>query len=81
MTEPTRRRQRKRYTDEYKREAVELFQQSGVLAAQLSMELDVATNLLYRWSRESKYNGRQRSDLRLLKSKGRIGGYGGRCSF
>ena len=52
MTEPTRRRTRKRYTDEFKREAVELFQQSGVSATQLSKELGVATNLLYRWSRE-----------------------------
>lgn len=50
MTEPTRRRPRKRYPDEFKREAVELFQQSDVSATQLSTELGVATNLLYRWS-------------------------------
>ena len=45
MTETERRR----YTAEFKREAVELSQSSGKSAAQVARELGLRPELLYRW--------------------------------
>ena len=52
MTEPTKRRPRRRFSEEFKREAVALYRSSGVSAAQVSEELGVSESLLYRWARE-----------------------------
>ena len=42
-------RQRKRYTPEFKREAVRLLEQARKPAAQLALELGVQRNQLYKW--------------------------------
>lgn len=52
MTDSKKKRSRRRFSDEFKREAVELFQGSGISADQVSAELGISTSLLYRWSRE-----------------------------
>lgn len=52
MTDSKKKRTRRRFSDEFKREAVELLQGSGVSADQVSAELGVSTALLYRWARE-----------------------------
>jgi transposase len=41
--------QRKRYTAEFKRETVQLMENSGKPVAQLARDLDVDENNLYRW--------------------------------
>ena len=44
-------RSRARYTDQYKREALELWCASGRSAAQVATELGIRPPLLYRWAR------------------------------
>lgn len=48
MSEP----KRKKYTEEFKTEAVRLAQESGRPVAQVARELGIADNLLYRWRTE-----------------------------
>ena len=48
LTKPTRIRAS--YTDEYKREALELWRASGRSAAQVAAELGIRALLLYRWA-------------------------------
>ncbi len=43
---------RRKFSDEYKREAVALANQPGVTKAQVGRELGVNANMLTRWSRE-----------------------------
>jgi len=50
---PTRRK----YSAEFKREAVALASQPGVTKAQLGRELDVNPNVITRWQRELQSNG------------------------
>ena len=45
---------RKRYTPEYKREAVELVRRSGTSCRQIALELGISPNLLTRWVREAE---------------------------
>ncbi len=45
---------RSRFSEEFKRESVELFQGSGVSAEQVSAELGISTSLLYRWVCDSR---------------------------
>ena len=52
MIAPKPRRTRKHYSDEFKREAVALFQTVGITAAQVSAELGISPSVLYRWQRE-----------------------------
>jgi transposase len=47
-------RSRERYTDQYKREALELWRASGRSAAQVAMELGIRPPLLYRWARRNR---------------------------
>ena len=42
---------RERYTDQYKREALELWRNSGRSAAAVATELGIRPPLLYRWAR------------------------------
>lgn len=42
---------RERYTDQYKREALELWRNSGRSAAKVATELGIRPPLLYRWAR------------------------------
>lgn len=48
MSEP----KRKKYTEEFKSEAVRLAQESGKPVAEIARELGIAENLLYRWRNE-----------------------------
>jgi len=50
---PTRRK----YSAEFKREAVALASQPGVTKAQIGRELDVNPNVITRWQRELQSNG------------------------
>ncbi len=52
MIAPKPRRTRKHYSEEFKRDAVALFQTAGITAAQVSAELGVSQSVLYRWQRE-----------------------------
>ena len=52
MTDTKKKRPRRRFSEEFKREAVALYQSSGVSATQLCVELGVSQSLLYRWARE-----------------------------
>ena len=54
MTDSKKKRTRRRFSDEFKREAVALFESSGISAEQVSAELGVSTTLLYRWVRDSR---------------------------
>jgi len=48
---------RRRFSDEYKREAVRLATQSGVTTSQIGRELGIHANLLGRWCRDDAANG------------------------
>ena len=54
MTDSKKKRIRRSFSEEFKREAVELFQGSGVSAKQVSAELGISTSLLYRWVRDAQ---------------------------
>ena len=54
MTDSRKKRTRRSFSEEFKREAVELFQGSGVSAKQVSAELGISTSLLYRWVRDAR---------------------------
>ncbi len=48
---------RRRFSDEYKREAVRLTTQSGVTKSQIGRELGINANLLGRWCRDYAAHG------------------------
>ena len=48
---------RRKYSAEYKREAVALANQPGVTRAQIGRELDINPNMITRWQRELSSNG------------------------
>ena len=48
---------RRKYSAEFKREAVALANQPGVTKAQIGRELDVNPNVITRWQREFTANG------------------------
>ncbi len=45
---------RRRYTDEFKSEAVRLVRESGRPVAQVARELGISDNVLYRWAGEER---------------------------
>jgi transposase len=45
---------RKRYSPEYKREAVELARRSDTSARQVALDIGISPNMLTRWIRESE---------------------------
>jgi transposase len=45
---------RERYTDQYKREALELWRNSGRSAAEVATKLGIRPPLLYRWARRTR---------------------------
>jgi transposase len=49
LSKPTR--SKARYSDQYKREALELWRASGRSAAKVAAELGIRAPLLYRWAR------------------------------
>jgi len=48
---------RRKYSPEYKREAVQLARQADVSCAQVARELGIGANLLTRWTREADAQG------------------------
>ena len=48
---------RRKFSDEFKREAVRLATQSGVSKSQIGRELGINANLLGRWCRDFSANG------------------------
>ena len=48
---------RRKFSDEYKREAVRLATQPGVTKSQVAQELGINANLLGRWCRDYAANG------------------------
>ncbi|RJS90739.1 transposase [Salinisphaera sp. Q1T1-3] len=48
---------RRRYSPEFKREAVELTRQSGVTLAQVARELGLGAGMLGRWRKELEQSG------------------------
>ena len=48
---------RRKFSDEYKREAVRLAKQLGVTKSQVAQELGINANLLGRWCRDYASNG------------------------
>jgi transposase len=48
---------RKKYSPEFKREAIELVRRSGASCRQVALEIGVAPNLLTRWAREAQPGG------------------------
>ena len=54
ITDSKKKRTRRSFSDEFKREAVAMFQGSGVSAEQVSAELGTSTSLLYRWVRDAR---------------------------
>jgi transposase len=48
---------RRKYSAEFKREAVALSNQPGVTKSQIGRELDVNPNVITRWQRELQSNG------------------------
>jgi len=58
---------RRRYTDEFKSEAVRLVQDSGSPVAQVARDLGISDNILYRWvgeERQAQSRGRTRTAVR-----------------
>ena len=48
---------RRKFSDEFKREAVELTKEPGVTQVQIARELGIGANLLGRWARELRESG------------------------
>jgi len=52
-------RQRKRYNEEFKREAVGLTRMPGANVSQISRDLSIGSNLIHRWRRELEDGGKK----------------------
>lgn len=60
-------RQKRTYSPEFKREAIQLWQSSGKSAAAIESELDITHGLLSRWKRKQDNNGQN-----AFPGKGRL---------
>jgi transposase len=68
-------KQRKQYTVEFKREAVQLWESSGKAAAEIEKDLGITPGLLYRWksrlakqaAAEADGSAAESAELRRLK--------------
>jgi transposase len=56
-------RERARYTEEYKQEALELWRNSGRSAAKVAAELGIRAPLLYRWARPKRESNLSKAEL------------------
>ena len=56
-------RERARYTEEYKQEALELWRNSGRSAAKVAAELGIRAPLLYRWARPRRESNLSKTEL------------------
>src|SRR5207248_10643520 len=61
-------RSKARYTEEYKKEALELWRNSGRSAAKVAAELGIRAPLLYRWARPKRQANLDRKSTRLNSS-------------
>ena len=69
-------RDRARYTDEYKKEALELWRSSGRSAAKVAAELGIRAPLLYRWAhleREPEAKARSTTGHSVAELEAEIG--------
>src|SRR5213083_2606214 len=57
-----------RYTEEYKKEALELWRGSGRSAAKVAAELGIRPPLLYRWAQLERESKSSRSELKPGRS-------------
>lgn len=62
-------KQARKYTREYKQEAVRLMETSGKPVAQLARELGLNDNLLYRWRQEFGRQTPEKADRELSASE------------
>ena len=60
-------RQKRNYSPEFKREAIQLWQSSGKSASTIENELDITPGLLSRWKRKQAQNGQN-----AFPGKGRL---------
>jgi transposase len=74
----TERRKRRKYTEEFKREAVALVTEQGYSVAEAARSLDVGENLIRRWrqhieqgSAEGQLNANEREELKRLRKENR----------
>ena len=56
-------RNKARYTEEYKQEALELWRNSGRSAAKVAAELGIRAPLLYRWARPRRESNLSKAEL------------------
>jgi transposase len=61
-------RERTRYTEEYKQEALALWRDSGRSAAKVAAELDIRPPLLYRWARLERLAEAHKSERKPRRS-------------
>jgi len=62
LTKPAR--SKARYTEEYKKEALELWRASGRSAAKVAAELGIRPPLLYRWAQFERESKSSRNELK-----------------
>ena len=75
----TENRTRRRYTDEFKHEAVALVTEQGYKVAQAARSLGIGAGLLGRWRSEfetdasgTRLNGEEREELKRLRKENRL---------
>ena len=61
-------RERARYTEEYKQEALELLRNSGRSTAKVAAELGIRAPLLYRWARPKRESNLSKAELNRGRS-------------
>jgi len=72
----TEKRTRRKYTEDFKREAVALVTEQGYKASEAARSLDIGANLLRRWKREfeeeasgNRLSGDEREELKRLRKE------------
>ncbi len=75
----TEERPGRKYTEDFKCEAVALVTEQGYKASEAARSLDIGANLLRRWKREfeaevsgERLTGEEREELRRLRKENRI---------
>ena len=65
-------RDRARYTEEYRREALELWRASGRSAAKVAAELGIRPPLLYRWAQWERERNASKSQSKPHRSNAEL---------
>lgn len=75
----TQKRTRRKYTEDFKREAVALVAEQGYRLSEAARSLDIGDNLLRRWKREfeeeaagTRLNSDEREELKRLRKENRM---------